>query len=203
MGNIEESRDYCKQLLEVVPNVLVGIGFQHSPAAETIPLFARVTGTTDLLDVAESVARELLSSPSIPDAFLLGARVGLALIAVQRSDVESANEQYSSLESQRGTQQRAAICCDRLLGLLAQTMGNTDKTGFHFDEALAFCRKAGYRTELAWTCCDYSDLLIERDRGGDRAKAMSLLDESLAISTELGMKPLMERVQSKQQSLDA
>ncbi len=31
-------------------------------------------------------------------------------------------------------------------------------------------------------------------RPGDRAKAMSLLDESLAISTELGMRPLVERV---------
>ena len=29
---------------------------------------------------------------------------------------------------------------------------------------------------------------------GDRAKAIALLDESLAISSELGMRPLMERV---------
>ncbi len=35
---------------------------------------------------------------------------------------------------------------------------------------------------------------IERDGEGDRAKAMSLLDESLANSGELRMRPLMKRV---------
>ena len=39
--------------------------------------------------------------------------------------------------------------------------------------------------------------------GGDRAKAMSLLDESLAISSELGMRPLMERVLSRRDILRA
>ena len=35
------------------------------------------------------------------------------------------------------------------------------------------------------------------------ALAMSLLDESLAISTELGMRPLMERVNSRRDILRA
>jgi len=34
-------------------------------------------------------------------------------------------------------------------------------------------------------------------------KAMSLLDESLAISSELGMRPLMERVLSRREILGA
>ena len=38
---------------------------------------------------------------------------------------------------------------------------------------------------------------------GNRAKAMSLLDESLAISGELGMRPLMERVLSRREILKA
>ena len=44
----------------------------------------------------------------------------------------------------------------RLLGLLAQTMGNMDQAIVHFEDALAFCGKAGYRTGLAWTFCDYA-----------------------------------------------
>ena len=71
------------------------------------------------------------------------------------------------------------------------------------EEALAFCRKAGYRPELAWTCCDYADTLLQRNGDGDRAKAMSLLDESLAISSELRMRPLMERVLSRREFLGA
>ena len=38
---------------------------------------------------------------------------------------------------------------------------------------------------------------------GDRAKAMTLLDQSLAISNELGMRPLMERVLSRREILKA
>ena len=73
----------------------------------------------------------------------------------------------------------------------------------HYDDALAFCRKAGYRPELAWTCCDYADSLLFRNGEGDRPKAMSLLDESLAIAREMGMRPLMERVLSRREILRA
>ena len=57
-------------------------------------------------------------------------------------------------------------------------MGNIDQALAHFEDTLAFCRKAGYRPELAWTCCDYADALRGRDGSDDRTKAISLLDES-------------------------
>ncbi len=72
-----------------------------------------------------------------------------------------------------------------------------------FEAALDFCRKAGYRPELAWTCCDYADTLLAPNNPGDREKVMSLLDESLGVSTELGMRPLMERVLSRREILQA
>ena len=68
----------------------------------------------------------------------------------------------------------------------------------HLD-SLAFCRKAGYRPELAWTCHDYADALLQKRGPGDRVKADALLDESLDISTELGMRPLKERVLALQE----
>ena len=73
----------------------------------------------------------------------------------------------------------------------------------HFEDALAFDRRAGYLPNLAWTCCDYSDALLERDGEGDRAKAMALLDDSLTLSSELGMPPLMQRVLSWREILKA
>ncbi len=96
-----------------------------------------------------------------------------------------------------------SLVLDRLLGLLSQTMDNPDLAVAHFEDALAFCRRGGYRPELAWTCCDYADTLRERDAEGDRTKAIALLDESLAISSELGMRPLMERVLSRREILKA
>jgi len=84
-----------------------------------------------------------------------------------------------------------------------QTMGQLDQAVLHFEDALIFCRKAGYRPELAWTCCDYADTLRERNGPGDKEKTVSLLDEALTISSELGMQPLMERVLSRQKVLGA
>ena len=66
-----------------------------------------------------------------------------------------------------------------------------------------FSRKADYRPELDRTCCDFADTLLQRGSPGDREKAMSLLEESLAISSELGMRPLMERVMSRRYVLKA
>ena len=82
-------------------------------------------------------------------------------------------------------------------------MGNLEQATAHFEDALAFCRKAGYLPELAWTCCDYADTLFQRNEPGDRERAMTPLDESLSISGELGMRPLMERVLSRRDILGA
>ena len=71
----------------------------------------------------------------------------------------------------------------------------------HFEDALAFCVRAGYRTRLVRSCYDYADILLQRKETGDREKSVSLLDESLGISTELGMRPLMERVLSRRDIL--
>ena len=111
------------------------------------------------------------------------------MLAVLRGDVNTAGVQYEALEARRGIVLPHGIAIDRLLGLLAQTVGNLDQAIAHFEEALAFCRKAGYRPELAWTCCDYADTLLQRNEPGNREKALSLLDESLAISSEQACGP--------------
>jgi hypothetical protein len=200
----------------------------------TIPLVSRITGVLDRLDIAATVAQAVVSSPFANPLFAMMARTGLGLLAVLRpspeglrDDAAAAAEQYGPLQSQAGTMY-PSISIDRLLGLLAQTMGHLDKASEHFEAALAFCRKAGYRPELAWTCCDYADLLLDpvgaapepalsSSKGGrpghpprgaptdpaNRARAMALLDEALAISSELGMRPLMGRVLSRRQILTA
>ena len=82
-------------------------------------------------------------------------------------------------------------------------MGKRDQAASHFEDALTFCRKAGYRPELAWSLFDYAVTLLQRNEPGNREKAMSQLDESLAISSELGMRPMMERVLSRRKILRA
>jgi len=94
------------------------------------------------------------------------------------------------------------ISTDRTLGLLAGTTGDRDAAVGHFEDALAFCRKASYHPELAWTDFDYSEVLLKRNGQGDRAKATSRLVEAMDISTELGTRPLLERIAALQEKAD-
>jgi ATP/maltotriose-dependent transcriptional regulator MalT len=123
----------------------------------------------------------------------------LALLTQLRGDRAAAREQYDALVSHRGTMSSFLITDDRLLGLLSTVQGRLDQAVVHFEAALAFSRKADYRPELAWTCYDYADVLLQRSYPGDHARAMSLVNDSLAISQELGMRPLAEWVATLQE----
>ena len=169
----------------------------------TVAAIARITGVLDRLEIGEAAAEEFLLKQSATPLSFMHVKAGLALLAVLKGERSAAEDHYDYLLEQRGTMIQTVSSVDRLLGLLSQTMGNRDQAIKHFEDALAICRRAGYRPELAWTCCDYSDTLRERDAEGDHAKAMSLLDESLAISTELGMRPLVERVTERLERLKA
>ncbi|MFQ6028788.1 MAG: helix-turn-helix transcriptional regulator [Dehalococcoidia bacterium] len=194
-GDLDQGHRYFERLLEVS---LASRSRSTNPTgiiAFLIPSFARVIGIVDQLDIAREAAESVLSSSSIAPIHISRARAGLGLLAVHEGAAAAAAAHYAALlESSRGILLWFLLSGDRLLGLLSQTMGNLDQASAHFEDALAFCRKAGYRPELAWTCHDYAHTLLQRHNPGDGERAMFLLDESLFISTELGMRPLMERI---------
>ena len=96
----------------------------------------------------------------------------MGLIAVQRGDAQFASEQYEYLSLMPGVSfPGGGPCTDYVLALLAQTMGNLDDAQTHFEDALAFCRKTGYRPELAWSLCDYADMLLDDENVGAHGRA--------------------------------
>ena len=182
-GESAQGEVYLHGLLEAMYRPGPGQLSASVKASIAIPAIARITGVQDRLEIAEATAEEVLSARSVTPRDAMDAKVGLALLAVSKNDQSAAAEHYAYLQGHRGTMIETVSSVDRLLGLLSQTMGNLDQAMAHFEEALTFCRKAGYRPELAWSCCDYADLLRERNAEGNRAEAISLLDESLAISS--------------------
>ena len=165
-----------------------------------LPLAAQIAGNDEWLAAAEARAQHNLSfAAGLFSATM--ARVGLALVAVQRDDSASAQEQYDALAPVPGIMV-FYIGTDQVLGLLSVTLGRLDQAVAHFEDSLDFCRKAGYQPNLAWSCYDYAGALSQRSGDGDRERAAALLDESLAISTELGMRPLMERVADRQAAME-
>ncbi len=200
-GESAQGQVYLERLIEAAGRAEPDQMVASARTSLVIAAIARITGVPDRLEIAEEAAGTVLSIPTVTPVYAMYAKAGLALVAVQKGDQSAAAEHHAYLLGQRGTMIWMVSSVDRLLGLLSQTIGNMGQAAVHFEDALAFCRKAGYRPELAWSCCDYADALRERAVDGDRAKAIGLLDESLAISSELGMRPLMERVQSRREIL--
>ncbi len=176
---------------------------EHALAIAFIPLLGRISGLDERNQLAEALAQKLLALPLLP-VFRVPAQSGLALLAVQREQTEAAESFYAALESQRGsTIPLMPISADRLLGLLALTLDRIETAVNHFQDALAFCNRAGYRAEYAWTASDYAEALLQHAAGDDREKAARLQEESLVIARELGMPPLIERVLARREILNA
>ena len=205
-GEYEAGATFAKQLLELthVNAEQPTPGFGLTAAA--LSLVAEITASTKYLEIAQKIAETIISSPLATPTVVLNARVSLALLASQKSDRSIAREQYAAIEPLRSQQcirisaSLAHAVIDRVLGRLAHTIGDTDQAKTHFEDATAFCHTAGYRPELAWTCYDYADMLLTGAHGRGplhSAKASALLEESLSISTDLGMRPLMERVSQR------
>ena len=206
VGDLVEGQLYLERLLEVVRQAPARATLIHMIPAGIIPYIARITGVLDHEEVATRAAEAVLSSSTSEPLFTGVANLGLALLAVQHGDSSAAGDHYRALQAQRFSFPGVGIISintGRLLGLLAHTMGDLEQATAHFEEGLTISRNAGSRPELAWTCCDYADLLLDRNSAADRAKATSLLEESLTISSELGMRPLMERVLSRREILKA
>ncbi|MCI0896114.1 MAG: protein kinase [Chloroflexi bacterium] len=204
VGNFAEGQVHLDYLLEIMRQTGPGATAEYSFPAILIPVVARMTGDKEQLDIAKAAAETVLSYSSAVPFVSAYARYGLAFIAIQLADAASAAEQYAAIKELDANAAGGILPTpDRTYGLLAQTMGDLDRAANHFEDSLEICLKAGFRPELAWTCCDYADMLKERNAEGDRAKAIALLDESLAISSGLGMRPLMERVLSRREILGA
>ena len=186
-GRLSEATAYLGRLRANIHRTI-----DYGTTAMVIGVGARITGDLSLLDVAQSMAETVLKTPTARQLDIGRARTGLSLSAVLRGDAAAAEENYTVMESRKDTMVFWAVSAGRLLGLLSQTMGKADQALAHFEDALAFCRKAGYRPELAWTCHDYAEALLQSN--GDSTLVMSSLDESLAIPSELGMRPLAEKV---------
>lgn len=204
LGGLSRGKAYLEQLLENHRDIRPAPNTAYLMPAIVIPLAARIDGRVQGLDVARATAAAILSSKSATPLVITGARAGLGLLSVLQGDVVAAQEQHTALLPQRGTMLQTGVAAiDRVLGLLAHTMGNRDLAMEHFEDALTFCRKAGARPELAWACHDYAEVLLERNGPGDPARAVTLLEEALNICRALEMQPLYQRVTRLQERGEA
>jgi DNA-binding CsgD family transcriptional regulator len=193
VGDFNQGKYYLDQLLDVL-RLSKPVPLEDGSLDIVIPVVAQITGLMERLDIARITAQDILSLASATPARVQCARIGLALMATLQGDVASAAEQYAHLKSSRGQIARGSgVSIARILGITAHAMGQPDLAARHFEDSLVFCRKAGYLPELAWTCYDYATFQFERRQ---HQRGLVLSREALAICAKLGMRPLMERVNS-------
>jgi class 3 adenylate cyclase len=82
---------------------------------------------------------------------------------------------------------------DRLLGMLASTLGQWSDAEQHFAAAIDMHRRIGFMRWLAWTQFQHAEMLVRRDAAGDHARAVALATEAIDIAEPLGMTALVER----------
>lgn len=197
-GRFEQGMAAQEQLLDVLRSGRFSTPVAKAILALSLPIYANVSGESDTFVDHIQGAEDVVASPSSSLGLVLWARVGLAYSAVLKNDAAEAKVQYREIQLASG-QMLLSVCSDRILGLLSHVMGEPRQADLHFEDALNFCRQAGYRPEYAWTCHDYADFLLKRNERGYRSRITELLDESLEISTELSMLPLTEKVAALQE----
>ncbi|HEV7771686.1 MAG TPA: AAA family ATPase [Conexibacter sp.] len=87
------------------------------------------------------------------------------------------------------------VCCygaaDRYLGMLAATLGETQRAEEHFERALELNRRMGMPTWVAHTAYEYARLLHGRGAG---AQAQVLAGEAGALAERIGLRGLLARI---------
>ncbi len=148
VGGLAQGQLYLDRLLEFVRQAPARAAVVHVIPAGVIPYVARITGALDHEDVAAKAAETVLSSSTSEPLYTSVARLGLALLTVQHGDASAAGDQYHTLQAAQLPFPGGAILSfnsDRLLGLLAHTMGNLERATAHFEEALTISRNIGLR----------------------------------------------------------
>jgi len=199
-GNMAAGDALMNELVEIMGELMPNQTEQSNRIARPSANISRITGNDSWLGLAKSAAQAACSSPDSSPVGLRIARRALGLIAVLEADKPAAVKLYDILVKE--FKFAGPMDHRRLLGLLAFTIGKLDQAAEHFEECLSFSRKAGYGSELAWTCCDYTDLLLERKAAGDMDRAKALLKEGLGTTKELGMVLLEKRLAERAQLLE-
>jgi hypothetical protein len=231
-GDWETSRTYLSELVHVAPDGSWGFGGQAYMDAMTgdadgfldviktsapasffvlgqmaaigVDLFGEGGLEPWILESSVKLCREAIADDSISNIYKEAALLSLAYSAPMRADHDECAELLECIRPQgRHMAFFAGAHIGRIRGRLMHHLNKLDEAYEEYSETETLLRHAGFRPEFVALCRDFAGLLSDRDAPGDREKATDLQDEAIAIATELGMKPLLERVLAQRDTLTA
>ncbi|MCX7031042.1 MAG: AAA family ATPase [Spirochaetes bacterium] len=174
-------------------------GSAHAPFPFYLPKMAWITGDTRRIDAAAEALGAIAPAGAPFEWVTMGRTFACALIAVLRGDRDEAKrflDYYRPWKGLRMPWNASGMASDALVALLLETLGRHEEAMCAFEDALAFCRRSGYRPELARTCRDYGEALLRRDAPGDAARADDVLRDGLDAARSLAMVPTVARIEA-------
>lgn len=194
-GDATRAGEYAKRLHDLVADGFTN-DWPTAHFAESIPVLKWISGTDNGYgNLAKKAALFITESGQSPPEVALMARTGMAFTALIENDALAMKSAYAELKVYpRQIISYSVTASDRILGMLASRLGDHDQAQNHFESAMELCADGGYKPELAWTCSEYAQMLLERDASGDREKTNQLQGKALGIARELSMVPLEKRL---------
>jgi len=127
--------------------------------------------------------------------------VALGLEAWLRSDLDAlegvCREELAAPPNQMIMEGFAVL--DHFRGLFAGALERDEQSRAYFENALSFCRNAGFGPELGWTCLDYGEYLASK---GEHKRARGLVSEGMGLASQLSMSPLEKELRRLLQRLE-
>ena len=199
-GIKDQGDAFFARLIGAIEDREIGPTLLNTCAALCLPVITEITGMDEHSDIGRLAAERVIGSPEATPGLLLSARAGRALTVLSQKEVPPAEALYEQLLPHSGIMVYGGVTAvDRILGLLAGLMGRSDQANSHFAAAAHLCQRAGYRPEYAWNAYSWATVLagqyaegarFQKRTLGNADKTLSLLDEAVDISLELGMGPL-------------
>jgi len=156
----------------------------------------------------DAEARNLFDSLSIRQFSTVSLDYGwevslhhLAELCVRLQDRESAAVLYRQLLPHDGrfvALSWIAFCgpISRYLALLAPIAGRERETVSHFEAAIQSCQQLGANLWTARVRCDYARFLLQRDKRGDREKALELRESAMNEARDVDSPRLKAEIDS-------
>ncbi|MCH8074095.1 MAG: hypothetical protein IIA09_19355, partial [Proteobacteria bacterium] len=202
IGEFEEAREILSRWRAALDS---GQADQHRGGvayANLIAEYSMATGDLDELEVAEAHIEANISAGDTPGV-RNQARMADILVAMARNSIAKARSLFEELAIDPGKPMPGEFIGASVVSRLAYFVREISIAEQLFQRNIRFFRDAGYKPFVALESANYAQLLLDRDAPGDREKATEFQDEAIAIATELGMNPLLERVLAQREILKA
>ena len=161
-----------------------------------LPRFARIADDTSTLDMG----RDRASNIAKDDAYSVGMRwralLFQGLASFLDENREAAERVYTEMRKIYDSPEFTYSHEERTIALTAETAGRFEEARSLFEHSLDSHVAKNARIEIPWDCYDLARWIHRYGEASDRDEAISLLSRGRAIAEEIGMKPVLARIDS-------